>query len=99
MKRFYFVIGVVFLVVGLLMYQSAMEQVEEFQEIIKSVEDAGNNARLGVERIGLSIEQAEDINRRISSTMNMSRGALGLGMFLIVYSTYDELAKLKSKFF
>ena len=99
MKRLYFVIGVGLLVVGLLMYQSAMEQVEEFQEVVKSVEDAGNNARLGVERIGLSLEQAEEINRQISSTMNVSRGALGLGVFLIVYSTYDELVKLKSRFF
>ena len=99
MKRLYFVIGVVFLVIGLLMYQSAMEQVEEFQEVVKSVEDAGNNARLGVERIGLSLEQAEEINRQISSTMNVSRGALGLGVFLIVYSAYDELVKLKSRFF
>ena len=99
MKRLYFVIGVGLLVVGLLMYQSAMEQVEEFQEVVKSVEDAGNNARLGVERIGLSLEQAEEINRQISSTMNVSRGALGLGVFLIVYSTYDELIKLKSRFF
>ena len=99
MKRLYFVIGVGLLVVGLLMYQSAMEQVEEFQEVVKSVEDAGNNARLGVERIGLSLEQAEEINRQISSTMNVRRGALGLGVFLIVYSAYDELVKLKSRFF
>ena len=99
MKRLYFVIGVGFLVIGLLMYQSAMEQVEEFQEVVKSVEDAGNNARLGVERIGLSLEQAEEMNRQISSTMNVSRGTLGLGVFLIVYSTYDELVKLKSRFF
>ena len=99
MKRLYFVIGVVFLVIGLLMYQSAMEQVEEFQEVVKSVEDAGNNARLGVERIGLSLEQAEEINRQISSTMNVSRGALGLGVFFIVYSAYHELVKLKSRFY
>ena len=99
MKRLYFVIGVGLLVVGLLMYQSAMEQVEEFQEVVKSVEDAGNNARLGVERIGLSLEQAEEINRQINSTMNVSRGTLGLGVFLIVYSAYDELVKLKSRFF
>jgi len=99
MKRWYFVLGVVFLVIGLLMYQSAMEQVEEFQVIVRSVEEAGNNARLGIERIGLSIEQAEEMNRQINSTMNISRGTLGLGIFLIVYSTYDELVKLKSKFF
>ena len=99
MKRWYFVLGVVFLVIGLLMYQSAMEQVEEFQVIVRSVEEAGNNARLGIERIGLSIEQAEEMNRQINSTMNKSRGTLGLGIFLIVYSTYDELVKLKSKFF
>ncbi len=99
MKRWYFVLGVVLLVIGLLMYQSAMEQVEEFQVIVRSVEEAGNNARLGIERIGLSIEQAEEMNRQINSTMNISRGTLGLGIFLIVYSTYDELVKLKSKFF
>ena len=99
MKRWYFVLGVVFLIIGLLMYQSAMEQVEEFQVIVRSVEEAGNNARLGIERIGLSIEQAEEMNRQINSTMNISRGTLGLGIFLIVYSTYDELVKLKSKFF
>ena len=99
MKRWYFVLGVVFLVIGLLMYQSAMEQVEEFQVIVRSVEEAGNNARLGIERIGLSIEQAEEMNRQINSTMNVSRGTLGLGIFLIVYSTYDELIKLKSRFF
>ena len=99
MKKLYFVLGAVVLGIGLLMYQSAIEQVEEFQEIVRSVEEAGNNARLGVERMGLSIEQAEEINRQINNTMNMARGALGLGIFLMVYSAYDELAKLKSKFF
>mgnify|MGYP001166431580 FL=1 len=99
MKKLYFTLGLGFLVIGLLMYQSAMDQVRAFEEIIKSVEQAGNNARIGVERMGLSIEQTEEINRQINSTMNISRGSLGLGAFLIVYSTYDELIKLKSKFF
>ena len=98
MKRFYFVLGVVLVILSLVVYQSVMEQVREFEELLKTVEEAGADARIGIERAGLDIQQAENINARINTTMLVSRGLGGLGAFLLFYSTYEELIKLKNRF-
>ena len=52
MKRFYFILGVVLVIAGLLVYQSVMEQVREFEELLRTVEEAGADARIGIERAG-----------------------------------------------
>ena len=98
MKRFYFILGVVLVIAGSLVYQSVMEQVREFEELLRTVEEAGANAKIGIERIGLDIQQAENINARINTSMLVSRGLGGLGAFLLFYSTYEELIKLKNRF-
>tara|TARA_B100000586_G_C19976597_1_gene370132 strand:+ start:443 stop:742 length:300 start_codon:yes stop_codon:yes gene_type:complete len=98
MKRFYFILGVVLVITGLIVYQSVMEEVREFEELLRTVEEAGANAKIGIERIGLDIQQAENINARINTSILVSRGLGGLGAFLIFYSTYEELIKLKNRF-
>ena len=98
MKKFYFVLGVVLVIVGLLVYQSVMEQVREFEELVRGVEEAGDNAKIGIERVGLDIQQTENINARIKTSMLVSKGLGGLGAFLLFYSTYEELIKLKNRF-
>ena len=98
MKRFYFILGVVLVILGLLVYQSVMEEIRAFEELIRSVEEAGANAKIGIERIGLDIQQTENINARINTSMLVSRGLGGLGAFLLFYSTYEELIKLKNRF-
>ena len=98
MKRFYFILGVVLVILGALVYQSVMEEIRAFEELIRSVEEAGANAKIGIERIGLDIQQTENINARINTSMLVSRGLGGLGAFLIIYSTYEELIKLKNRF-
>lgn len=98
MKRFYFILGVVLVILGALVYQSVMEEVRAFEELIRSVEEAGANAKMGIERIGLDIQQTENINARINTSMLVSRGLGGLGAFLLIYSTYEELIKLKNRF-
>ena len=74
MKRFYFILGVVLVIAGLLVYQSVMEQVREFEELLRTVEEAGADARIGIERAGLDIQQTENINARINTSMLVSRG-------------------------
>ena len=98
MKRFYFILGVVLVILGALVYQSVMEEIRAFEELVRSVEEAGANAKIGIERIGLDIQQTENINARINTSMLVSRGLGGLGAFLIIYSTYEELIKLKNRF-
>ena len=98
MKRFYFILGVVLVILGALVYQSVMEEIRAFEELIRSVEEAGANAKIGIERIGLDIQQTENINARINTSMLVSRGLGGLGAFLLFYSTYEELIKLKNRF-
>jgi len=98
MKRFYFILGVVLVIAGSLVYQSVMEQVREFEELLRTVEEAGADARIGIERAGLDIQQTENINARINTSMLVSRGLGGLGAFLLFYSTYEELIKLKNRF-
>jgi len=85
-------------ILGALVYQSVMEEVRAFEELIRSVEEAGANAKIGIERIGLDIQQTENINARINTSMLVSRGLGGLGAFLLIYSTYEELIKLKNRF-
>lgn len=98
MKRFYFILGVVLVILGVLVYQSVMEQVREFEELLRTVEEAGADARIGIERAGLDIQQTENINARINTSMLVSRGLGGLGAFLLIYSIYEELIKLKNRF-
>lgn len=86
------------MILGALVYQSVMEEVRAFEELIRSVEEAGANAKIGIERIGLDIQQTENINARINTSMLVSRGLGGLGAFLLIYSTYEELIKLKNRF-
>ncbi len=86
------------MILGLLVYQSVMEEIRAFEELVRSVEEAGANAKIGIERIGLDIQQTENINARINTSMLVSRGLGGLGAFLIIYSTYEELIKLKNRF-
>ena len=86
------------MILGALVYQSVMEEIRAFEELVRSVEEAGANAKIGIERIGLDIQQAENINARINTSMLVSRGLGGLGAFLIIYSTYEELIKLKNRF-
>ena len=74
-----------------------MEEIREFEELIRSVEEAGANAKIGIERIGLDIQQTENINARINTSILVSRGLGGLGAFLLFYSTYEELIKLKNR--
>ena len=86
------------MILSLVVYQSVMEEVRAFEELIRSVEEAGANAKIGIERIGLDIQQTENINARINTSMLVSRGLGGLGAFLLIYSTYEELIKLKNRF-
>ncbi len=86
------------MILGAVVYQSVMEEIRAFEELIRSVEEAGANAKIGIERIGLDIQQTENINARINTSMLVSRGLGGLGAFLIIYSTYEELIKLKNRF-
>ncbi|NSL75827.1 MAG: hypothetical protein HS052_04165 [Thaumarchaeota archaeon] len=86
------------MILGLLVYQSVMEEIRAFEELVRSVEEAGANAKIGIERIGLDIQQTENINARINTSMLVSRGLGGLGAFLLIYSTYEELIKLKNRF-
>jgi len=85
-------------ILGALVYQSVMEEIRAFEELVRSVEEAGANAKIGIERIGLDIQQTENINARINTSMLVSRGLGGLGAFLLIYSTYEELIKLKNRF-
>ena len=86
------------MILGVLVYQSVMEEVREFEELLRTVEEAGANAKIGIERIGLDIQQTENINARINTSILVSRGLGGLGAFLLFYSTYEELIKLKNRF-
>ena len=86
------------MILSLVVYQSVMEEIRAFEELLRTVEEAGANAKIGIERVGLDIQQTENINARINTSMLVSRGLGGLGAFLIIYSTYEELMKLKSRF-
>jgi|TARA_B100001750_G_C15469836_1_gene579173 hypothetical protein len=109
MKKSYFIIGVVFLLSGIILYLSVLNQINEIDEFI-IVEEAngniikqtncvwqiGNQCEVrGVEYSGKLINVVEEMNDQMNNTKSLSRSSFLIGSFFIIYSTYNELLRAK----
>ena len=82
-------VGIVALVLGILAYQSAMNQIAD---IVKIIEDsrAGLGPRYSNERLQVLNDNAE-------VTLMFARGFLGFSVFVVVYALYDEIIQIVTK--
>ena len=109
MKKSYFAIGLVFLLSGILLYLSVLNQINEINEFI-TVEEAngniikqancvlqiGNQCEVrGVEYSGKLMNVVEEMNDRMNNTKSLSRLSFLIGSSFIIYSIYKELSRAK----
>ena len=86
LKRTTLLIGVISLVLGILAYQAAMDQIDEIMEIIRESQ-AGRGARYSREELQLMNDDAE-------VTLMFARGFLGFSAAMILYAFYDDIVKI-----
>ncbi|MEE6245703.1 MAG: hypothetical protein VX368_00030 [Thermoproteota archaeon] len=109
MKKSYFFIGFVFLLSGILLYLSVLNQINEIDEFIIVEEAKGNIIKQtncvwqignqcevrGVEYSGKLMNVVEEMNDRMNNTKSLSRLSFLIGSSFILYSTYKELSRAK----
>ena len=109
MKRRDLILGIIFLSLGFLLYQSALNQNNEIEEFIVIELDAGNLIQQmycvvmidnqcevrDVEYGGRSIEELDEMIDRMDNTKAMSRVFFVTGIFLILFSIKKDLLKIK----
>ena len=83
LKRTTLLIGIISLVLGILAYQAAMDQIDEIMEIIRESQ-AGRGARYSREELQLMNDNAE-------VTLMFARGFLGFSAAMILYAFYDDV--------
>ena len=86
LKRTTLLIGIISLVLGLLAYQSAMDQIDDIVEIIRDSQ-AGRGARY-------SREELQRMNDDAEVTLMFARGFLGFSVAMILYAFYDDIIKI-----
>ena len=89
LKRTTLLIGIISLVLGILAYQSAMDQIDEIMEIIRESQ-AGRGARYTREELQLMNDNAE-------VTLMFARGFLGFSAAMILYAFYDDISRIVAK--
>ena len=86
LKRTTLLIGIISLVLGILDYQSFVDQMDEIMEIIRESQ-AGRGARYTREELQLMNDNAE-------VTLMFARGFLGFSAAMILYAFYDDIIKI-----
>mgnify|MGYP004064509103 CR=1 FL=1 len=101
--------GIMLLLAGVLFYQSILSQNIEIAEFIQVEKAAGNiviqstceleisnQCKVREEKYsGRSIGILDEMNDQMDNTKSMSRVSFGLGIIFIIYSSYEELLKMK----
>ncbi len=82
-------VGIVALALGILAYQSAMDQIADIVKIIEESR-SGLGPRYSSEWIQVLNDDAE-------VTLMFARGFLGFSVFMVVYALYDDIIKTVGK--
>ena len=85
MKRNTLLVGIVALVLGILAYQSAINQIAD---ILKIIEDS--RAGLGPQ---YSNERLQVLNDNAEVTLMFARGFLGFSVLMVLYALYDDIMR------
>ena len=110
MRRRDLILGIIFLSLGFLLYQSASNQNNEIEEFIIIELDAGNLIKQmycvvmidnqcevrDVEYGGILIDDLDEMIDRMDNTKAMSRVSFVIGIFLVLFSIKKELLKVKN---
>ena len=86
LKRTTLLIGIISLVLGILAYQSFVDQMDEIMEIIRESQ-AGRGARYTREELQLMNDNAEVV-------LMFARGFLGFSAAMILSAFYDDIIKI-----
>ena len=86
MKKGILLIGIISVVLGVLAYQSAMEQIDDIMEIIRDSRAGAGQQRYSREEIQLMNDDAE-------VTLMFARGFLGFAVAMVLYAFYDDVRK------
>ena len=78
-------VGIVALVLGILAYQSAINQIAD---ILKIIEDS--RAGLGPQ---YSNERLQVLNDNAEVTLMFARGFLGFSVLMVLYALYDDIMR------
>ena len=78
-------VGIVALVLGILAYQSAMDQIADVLKIIEE-----SRSGLGPR---YSSEWIQVLNDNAEVTLMFARGFLGFSVFMVVYALYDDIMR------
>ena len=89
LKRTTLLIGIISLVLGILAYQSFVDQMDEIMEIIRESQ-AGRGARYTREELQLMNDNAEVV-------LMFARGFLGFSAAMILYAFYDDISRIVAK--
>ena len=89
MKRNTLLVGIVALALGILAYQSAMDQIADVLKIIEESR-SGLGPRYSSEWIQVLNDDAE-------VTLMFARGFLGFSVFMVFYALYDEIIRIVTK--
>ena len=90
LKKGILLIGIISVVLGVLAYQSAMEQIDEIMEIIRDSRAGAGQQRYSREEIQLMNDDAE-------VTLMFARGFLGFAVLMVFYGLYDDIIKIVTK--
>ena len=85
LKRITLAVGIVALVLGILAYQSAMDQIAD---ILKIIEDS--RAGLGPR---YSNERLQALNDNAEVTLMFARGFLGFSVLMVFYALFDDIMR------
>ena len=90
LKKGILLIGIISVVLGVLAYQSAMEQIDDIMEIIRDSRAGAGQQRYSREEIQLMNDDAE-------VTLMFARGFLGFAVAMVLYGLYDDIIKIVTK--
>ena len=95
MKKFTFIVGLFFLVFGFIAFQNAIDN-------IIALESYAREAQAGILPEGgivLSEQQTVEELRRGAAILQVTRAFLVFGFVTFIYSMFDEMKKIKTRFF
>ncbi len=95
MKKFTFIVGLFFLVFGIMAFQNAIDN-------IIALENYARDAQAGLlPDGGIVLDERETIDalRRGGAILQVTRALLVFGFVILIYSVVDEIKKIKTRLF
>ena len=92
MKKFTFIVGLFFLVFGLMAFQNAIDNLVFLHQSAIEIQEGGFPDNISERDLGLAI-------RRGGALLQVTRALLVFGFVILIYSVVDEIKKIKTRLF